>query len=83
MGRYKIVFSKKGAKDYKSLPKNYKKLIDLTLMKIEEGLPFDIKPIKGEKNTYRIRVGKYRILFTLIKENILIVRIASRGDVYK
>ncbi len=83
MGRFEIEFSKKASKDYKKLPKDYKILVDLVLSKLIEGLPVDIKPITGEENTYRIRVGKYRILFEIIKNTILISRIRSRGDVYK
>ncbi|MBI5184060.1 MAG: type II toxin-antitoxin system RelE/ParE family toxin [Nitrospinae bacterium] len=82
MGRFKIEFSKGAVKDYKKLPQNYKTLVDLVLSKLIEGLPVDIKPIIGEKNTYRIRVGKYRILFTIIEGTVLITRIGSRGDVY-
>jgi mRNA interferase RelE/StbE len=83
VGRYKIEFSKRAAKDYKNLPKDYKSLVDLALFKLSEGLPTDIKSIKGEKDTYRIRVGKYRVLF-IVSENILLVtKISPRGDVYK
>lgn len=83
MGKIKIEFSKRAAKDYKKLPKDYKALIDLTLFKLSEGLPVDVKPIMGEKDIYRIRVGKYRILFTIIENVLLVVRIATRGDIYK
>jgi mRNA interferase RelE/StbE len=83
MGKYKIEFSKNAAKDYKRLPQNYKTLIDLALIKISEGLPVDIKPIIGEGDTYRLRVGKYRILFTVIKDTVIITKIGSRGDIYK
>ena len=83
MGRFEIEFSKKAVKDYKKLPKNYKSLVDLLLSKLTEGLPIDLKPVIGEKNTYRIRVGKYRILFEIVEKTILISRIRPRGDVYK
>lgn len=83
MGRFEIEFSKNAAKDYLKLPKDYKALIDLALSKLSEGMPLDIKPITGEENTYRIRVGKYRILLEIIEKTVLISRIRSRGDVYK
>lgn len=69
MGRFKVEFSKGAVKDYKKLPKGYKILVDLALSKLYEGLPVDIKPIIGEKDLYRIRVGKYRILFIVIRDN--------------
>ncbi|MDI6727711.1 MAG: type II toxin-antitoxin system RelE/ParE family toxin [Thermodesulfovibrionales bacterium] len=83
MARFEIEFSKSAAKDYKKLPKDYKVLIDLVLSKLTHGVPVDIKPVAGEENIYRIRVGKYRILATVIENSILITKIGPRGDVYK
>ncbi|GJM75748.1 hypothetical protein HMSSN036_79640 [Paenibacillus macerans] len=45
----------------------------------------DIKKLQGKTNLYRLRVGTYRILYS-IKENLLVVyvvTIGSRGGVYK
>ena len=83
MGRSKIEFSRKAAKDYKRLPEDYKLLVDLALLKLSKGLPVDIKHIAGEVSAYRIRVGKYRILFTVFEDTLLIQKIRTRGDVYK
>lgn len=51
------------------------------------GLPAvgDIKPMSGHKNLFRLRVGSYRILYT-IDDDVLIVRVlqaGNRGDIYK
>jgi len=81
--KYSIEFSKKAAKSYARLPEDYKTLVDLALYKLSEGLPVDIKPILGEKDIYRIRVGRYRILFTIIDNVVLISSIGPRGDIYK
>lgn len=83
MARFEIEFSKNATKDYKKLPKDYKVLIDLVLSKLTRGVPVDIKSIAGEENIYRIRVGKYRILATVIGNTVLITKIGPRGDVYK
>jgi len=83
MERFEIEFSRTAVKNYKKLPGNYKVLVDLALSRLSEGLPVDLKPIAGEENTFRIRVGKYRLLFEVTGQIILIVRIGSRGDVYK
>lgn len=45
----------------------------------------DIKPMAGYQNLYRLRVGDYRVLYS-IENDVLIVRvlqIGNRGDVYK
>jgi len=84
MAKFEIEFSRKAAKYYSKLPSNYKILINLALLKLAEELPVDLKPIIGVKDIYRIRVGKFRILFKTIGENtILIFKIGSRGDAYK
>jgi len=83
MAEMKIHFSKKAHKEYLKLPLVYKELLDKTLEKFQKGIPVDITSIKGEKDKYRIRIGKYRVLFLKLTPDILIVSIDTRGDVYK
>lgn len=47
--------------------------------------PRNIKPLKGTKDQYRLRVGKYRIVFEVDRNarELYILTIDSRGDVYK
>lgn len=57
------------------------------LLKAIKGLPDvgDIKPMAGHENLFRMRVGTYRVLYT-IEHDVLIVRVlnaGNRGDVYK
>ncbi|MCL2199569.1 MAG: type II toxin-antitoxin system RelE/ParE family toxin [Defluviitaleaceae bacterium] len=58
-----------------------------TIMRIKsaiEKLPAgDVKKMKGTKNQYRLRVGAFRILFTLAPGLIAINKIDNRGQVYK
>lgn len=48
---------------------------------------FDIKTLKGEKvrqrTYYRLRKGSYRAIFYVEKDNIYVIRIAKREEVYK
>ena len=45
----------------------------------------DIVKLKGEENKYRLRLGKYRFLYEIIEEQILVYayKANSRGDVYQ
>lgn len=47
----------------------------------------DVKRIKGKKSVYyRIRVGDWRVVYTLIKGKIVVINTllaGPRGDVYK
>ncbi len=83
MGKIEIELSKEAAKQYKKLPKGYKRLVDIALYRLSQNLQIDLKPIKGERDIYRIRVGKYRVLIRMFERAVLVFRISSRGDVYK
>ena len=76
----RLRFSKQAEKFLLSLPK--RTAFNL-LGKIEQLPEGDIKPLKGRKGEYRLRFGKYRILFYIEKEEIRIFKIDTRGDVYK
>jgi mRNA interferase RelE/StbE len=52
------------------------------LKKLESEPPQgDIKNLAG-RNGYRLRVGKYRILFDIIDSSIVVHAIAPRGQAY-
>jgi mRNA-degrading endonuclease RelE of RelBE toxin-antitoxin system len=52
-----------------------------------EGLPDkgDIRKMKRQsiQNIYRLRIGKYRILYIWEKDTVKILDIDTRGDIYK
>jgi len=45
----------------------------------------DVVKIAGEENTFRLRVGKYRVLFRIYEEEkvIVIVKVDLRRRIYK
>ena len=45
---------------------------------------YDVRKLEGSKNSFRIRIGKIRILYTIIWKDkvILVSRIEKRGTVY-
>ena len=73
--------SKQAYKAIKAMDKHIKSRIKKGIEGIPEG---DIVPLEGTKDSYRLRVGNYRIIFNWITdEQILISKISPRGDVYK
>ncbi|SNQ62777.1 type II toxin-antitoxin system RelE family toxin [Candidatus Methanoperedens nitratireducens] len=47
---------------------------------------FDVKPMEGYPgNTYRLRIGKYRVLYSVDNETktVRITSVQHRGDAYK
>ena len=79
----KILFTKKAFKNYQKIPQRYKLLIDRELEKLKKKEKADIKPVKGQKNIYRLRVGNYRVLYEIIIPDLIIVNIDVRGNIYK
>ena len=58
-------------------------LVIITKILAGELHELDIKKIQWAGNLYRCRSGKYRILFEKRGDQIKIVNIGSRGDIYK
>ena len=74
-------YSKQAAKVINSLDKPTKQRIKTGIEKIPDG---DIKPMQGYTDgRKRLRIGKFRIVFLHIKDDLHIIEIGSRGDIYK
>ena len=46
----------------------------------------DIKNLNGNNFYYRMRIGKYRIIYMIINQEVVIINVinaGSRGDIYK
>ena len=80
---YQIVYEKPAVKFLQKQPPEVQKRLITAIHKLPaEG---DIQPMLGIPGEYRLRVGSYRVLFT-IEDRILIIRVltvGNRGDVYK
>ena len=82
-------------KFYKDALKSIRKLDPLTRNRILDHInilsenprnpELDIKTMQGFENKFRLRVGSYRVVFSVFKDQLIIViiRVGSRGDVYK
>ena len=86
MKQYKVILSEKVQKSIKGLPNDYlfkihQKLSSLSL----NPRPFGCAKLSGSENHYRIRVGIYRIVYS-IKDDVLVVeviKIDHRRSVYR
>lgn len=78
----KIQIEKKAQKYLKNISKNDQIRILKAIYKLPAG---DIKKMQGFEMTYRLRVGDYRIIYEKYDDLLMIkiVKIGSRGDVYK
>ena len=88
--QYTLDIARPARKDILALPPKIRRqaeqAIDRLIAALDQGQrPQDIKPIKGEPDTYRIRVGHYRVLYYLDdKAHILtVLRVQHRKDAYR
>jgi len=79
----KFLYSRTSVRYLQKLEKDISRKIIGAVEKLpKEG---DIIKLKGKKvkNIYRLRACKYRIIFSWEKDLIKVVKIDTRGDVYK
>lgn len=79
---YKIIIKKKAKKFIDKLPQNER----LRIVKAIELLPNgeDIKKLKGHSDLLRLRVGDYRIIYTVDNGEltIYVIDAGNRGEIY-
>ena len=83
---YQIQIKKSAIKELSKLPKPTATRISRVIDGLKKNLyPKGYKKLKGSDNNYRVRVGDYRILYSVYDDVLIIevVKIAHRKDVYK
>lgn len=81
---YKIVITEKAVKDLENIDKEMKNRIAKKLKKYsKEPLKHAQKLMSPRIGTYRFRIGDYRVIFDIDYENIVILRIGNRKNIYK
>lgn len=80
---YQIILQKRAKKFIDKLPKTEK----LRLVSAIEQLPNgeDIKKLKGHSDLLRLRVGDYRIIYTVDNGKciVFVIDAGNRGEIYK
>lgn len=81
---YKVTYKSSVKRDLKKLSKAEARTL---LDQIEKDLskkPDACPALKGEfAGLRRLRVGDYRVVFAIIRKEVLVLRIAHRRDVYR
>jgi mRNA interferase RelE/StbE len=83
--KYKVSFSRAARKELEALPSS---LVNRIFPKIEalasNPRPNGVKKLEGEDNMWRIRIGDYRILYTISdsKKEVDIAAVVHRGKAY-
>ena len=80
---YCIIVKKKAKKFIDKLPMNERKRIAYAIEQLPNGE--DIKKLKGHDELLRLRVGEYRIIYSVDNGKLIVyvVDAGNRGDIYK
>jgi mRNA interferase RelE/StbE len=81
--QYQIVFKPKAIKSLKKIPAQDRTSILVGIEKLQDNLLGDVKRLTNFTPEYRLRIGKYRVLFEIEKEIIIIYNILLRKIAYR
>lgn len=84
--RYKVVFEKRYTKDLKHIhPSYHKAIIEAAVSLGDNPRPEGYIQLKGSDNPFRVRVGLYRIVYTIQDDKliVLVLEIGDRKDIYE
>ena len=76
----RYVFSKSSKKAIERMDASIKQRVRNGIYKLPNG---DVKRLQGFTDLYRLRVGDWRIIFTMTSTEIFIEDVLPRGSAYK
>ncbi len=83
---YRILLAKQVEKQINALPQQVVNRIEQYIEALRtEPRPSGVKKLRGQTRTYRVRVGSWRIIYTIDDSNqeITLLTIDDRKDVYR
>ncbi|MGC8490286.1 MAG: type II toxin-antitoxin system RelE family toxin [Syntrophobacteraceae bacterium] len=86
MASYRVLFSKSIRQDVRGIDKaQLSRIMDSIRTLAENPFPSGCKRLKGARSSYRIRVGRYRVVYEVEVEaaTVTIFRIRHRKVVYR
>jgi len=86
MGDYSITFARSARKELESLPpKEVNRIFPKIASLSEKPRPDGCKKLSGEGNLWRIRVGNYRVIYSIDDGGRIvdIIQIRHRSDAYR
>jgi len=80
--KFKVIWDKKALSELDKLDIIIAKRIIIKVRELSDD-PFskDIKKLKGE-SAFRLRVGDYRVIFDIIRDAIIILKVGHRKNIY-
>lgn len=82
---YEIELTRAAAREFKKLERTVQvRLKDAIDALADDPRPGGVKKLAGEDNLWRVRVGDYRIIYSIYEDRliVLVVRLRHRKDAY-
>jgi mRNA interferase RelE/StbE len=86
VARYSVQFAPSAGRDLAALDKPVQRRVAARIDALAENpRPAGVTKLQGEANAWRIRVGDYRILYTIEDRRlvVLVIKIGHRREVYR
>lgn len=83
---YRIEFAPSAEREFSKLPRQVQiRLMPHIDAPAKEPRPHGVERLTGEQGLYRIRVGAYRIVYTIKDDElvVLVVKVGHRREVYR
>jgi mRNA interferase RelE/StbE len=85
---FQVIISRRAEKAIERLPKSYKKrILELLLVFRDNPVPaeyYDVKKLRGYRDTYRVRIGDLRIIYEVLwdAKKVHVLLIEQREKAY-
>lgn len=81
---YRLVYTARAARDIRKLESDARTRIGEALRRFEKAPLVHARPlVQAGLGQYRFRIGTYRVIFDLVGEEIVVLRVGHRRDVYR
>ena len=81
--RYRLEIMNEARSQLRALPKELRRNIGARLEDMQNDLAGDVKKLSARTSEYRLRVGSFRVLFTLEADLIKVYAVKNRKDAYE
>ena len=87
MASYRVLIKRSAAKEIEAVDqkRDRQRIVARILALGDEPRPAGCEKLAGENDRYRVRVGRFRIVYSVSDDEllVLVVRVAHRKDVYR
>ncbi len=81
---YRLVYTRRSEKDIKKLDPSVQKQIGKALQKLQANPAEYLEKLSDPRiGTYRFRIGDYRVIFDIEDEDIVVLRVGHRREIYR